>query len=43
MTDSDIRIQVVVIYNLNLQSWTKECKQIDEIKQNGFFYGMFYS
>ena len=27
----------------NLQSWTKGCRQIDEIKQNRFFYGMFHS
>ena len=26
-----------------LQSWTKGWRQIDEIKQNRFFYGMFYS
>ena len=25
------------------QSWTKGWRQIDEIKQNRFFYGMFYS
>ena len=26
-----------------LQSWTKGWRQIDKIKQNRFFYGMFYS
>ena len=26
-----------------LQSWTKNCRQIHEIKQNRFFYGRFYS
>ena len=25
------------------QSWTKDSKQIDEVKQNSFFHGMFYS
>ena len=27
---------------LQLQSWTKGCRQIHEIKQNRFLYGMFY-
>ena len=26
-----------------VQSWTKGLRQIDKIKQNRFFYGMFYS
>ena len=26
-----------------LQSWTKGCRQIDETKQNRYFYGIFYS
>ena len=26
-----------------ISCWTKSCKQIHEIKQNRFFYGMFYS
>ena len=26
-----------------IQSWTKDWRQIHEIKQNSFFYGMFYS
>ena len=30
-------------YVSGVQSWTKGCRQIDEIKQNRFFYGMFYS
>ena len=25
------------------QSWTKSCRQIHKIKQNRFFYGLFYS
>ena len=25
------------------QSWSKGCRQTHEIKQNKFFYGMFYS
>ena len=26
-----------------LQSWAKGCRQIHEVKQNRFFYEMFYS
>ena len=29
--------------NLELQSWTKGWRKIDEIKQNRFFFGMVYS
>ena len=25
----------------DLKSWTKGCREIHEIKQNGFFYGLF--
>ena len=32
-----------LIRNFYVQSWTKGCKQIYQIKQNRFFYGMFYS
>ena len=28
---------------IKLQSWTKGWRQIHKIKQNKFFYGMFYS
>ena len=28
---------------VELQSWTKSWRQIDEIKQNRFFYGLFYT
>ena len=35
---------VINSHNKNmLQSWTKGWRQIDETKQNRFFYGMFYS
>ena len=29
--------------NISLQSWTKGWRQIRKIRQNRFFYGMFYS
>ena len=30
-------------FQKDLQSWTNGWRQIDETKQNRFFYGMFYS
>ena len=31
------------LYGTPLQNWTKGWRQIHKIKQNRFFYGMFYS
>ena len=31
-----------ILRKINGQFWTKGWRQIDEIKQNRFFYGMFY-
>ena len=32
-----------IVHTLKVQSWTKGWRQIHKIKQNRFFYGMFYS
>ena len=43
---NDLRLRILgKISNLGgyIQSWTKGWRQIDEIKQNGFFYGMVCS
>ena len=33
----------IALWWIKQQSWTKGWRQIDETKQNRFFYGMFYS
>ena len=33
----------LLLLSVVVQSWTKVWRQTDEIKQNRFFYGMFYS
>ena len=37
------KIQLRAGLLFSVQSWTKGWRQIDKIKQNRFFYGMFYS
>ena len=41
MFTENLRFGVTAIIRNNPQSWTKGWRQIDEIKQNRFFYGMF--
>ena len=43
MSNKEVYIELEMKNCFPKQSWTKGCRQIHEIKQNRFFYGMFYS